>query len=416
MWMAIAPRAAGVPDDLGAPELPGSKSHTQRAMLLAAFVPGTRWLPGALHSADTERLAAALQRCGAGLHWQSDGLRVRGRAAGAAPDADVDLGDNGTALRMLLVLVPLLGGRLRVDGSERLRQRPIGPALQALAACGARVDGERLPCTVDGRGTHALPAVIDAAVTTQPASGALLALALRGGGELCVRAPAAVDYLQLTAALLAQCGCTVDVEQRGVDLQFRVGGELRLPDVLPIPADASARAFPLALAALHGRCFAGLLPPQPGDRHPDLGLDADLRALEAPGDLVLAGLHRRPDSVPALAVAAAVRAGTLRIAGVPSLRHKESDRLAALAAGITAAGAAAWTEGDDLLVQGPLRPSPSPRRLPAPADHRIVMALALLGTVLPKGVLVPHADAVGKSWPGFFAWLSRCAAVAAADG
>jgi 3-phosphoshikimate 1-carboxyvinyltransferase len=97
---------------------------------------------------------------------------------------------------------------------------------------------------------------------------------------------------------------------------------------------------------------------------------------------------------------------------LPALRDKESDRLQAIAAGLCAAGAGCRVEDDGLVVVGPLPRTPVvPRELPAVADHRIVMALSLLGTVLPGGVRVGNEQAVGKSWPAFFDWLGRAARV-----
>jgi 5-enolpyruvylshikimate-3-phosphate synthase len=192
---------------------------------------------------------------------------------------------------------------------------------------------------------------------------------------------------------------------------FTVAGALQPAGRIAIPPDASARAFPLALAAMHGRDAASLLPHDSGDPHPDWAIDQDLEALRDSGDVTLHGLSARPDCVPALSAVAAARQGSVRIADVPALRHKESDRLAAMAAGLTAAGAEASVDRDDLLVCGPLALATAARRLPAPADHRVVMALSLLGTVARHGVVLPHAEAVQKSWPGFFDWLARCALV-----
>lgn len=417
MWLAIRPRRGGLPEDLGAPVLPSSKSHTQRAMVLAAFLPGPWRLERALRSADTEVLAAALAACGARLEWRGDDLVVCGRDGTRPVDAALQLGDNGTALRLLATVVPLLGGRLRLDGSERLRQRPIDAALQPLRRLGAVVDGDSLPCAIDGGGVRALPGGIDGSITTQVGSGVLLAMALRSaaaGGDIArlrVERPAASAYLQLTAQVLSAFGCRVDSHRRGDDVEFTVAGELQPSGSMALPIDASARAFPLALAAMHGRDGGALLPARGDDPHPDWDLDADLAALQQPGDVTLPGLRRRPDCVPAVAAVAAVRAGAARLVALPALRHKESDRLAAMAAGLTAAGAHAAVEADDLLVRGPLRPAAGLRELPAPADHRVVMALALLGTVAAQGVAVPHAEAVQKSWPGFFDWLRRCASV-----
>ncbi len=419
--MLVRPRPDGVPADLGRPALPGSKSHTQRAMVLAAFG-GGRWeLEGALRAADTEVLAAALVACGACVDWHASGCTVTGRGGGEL-DVDVAVGENGTALRVLLLVVPLLGGRLRIDGGPGLRRRPLQPALLPLQAAGVAVAGTALPVVADGRGRRvALPPLL-ATTTTQAATGALLGLALRagrdgGGAELRVQRPRARGYLELTAAMLRTFGWQVAVAVVGDEVRYTVAGAAAAGGTVAIPGDPSARAFPLALAALHGLDGASVLPAPAGDPHPDLGIDADLRALGAAGGgpLRLETLGERPDCVPAVATVAATRTGATTLAALPALRHKESDRLAAMAAGLRAAGALCRDQGDDLLVAGPLPRLPAvPRELPTVPDHRIVMALSLLGTVLPAGVRVGHADAVGKSWPGFWDWLGRVAEVAPA--
>ncbi len=209
----------------------------------------------------------------------------------------------------------------------------------------------------------------------------------------------------MTAALSGRSGATGGfdaVHPPGVG----GGGELA------IPVDASARVFPLALAALHGMDGGLALPGIPGDPHPDWAVDGDLRSLAAAGEetLELRELASRPDCVPALAVVAANRPGFTRFLGLPALRKKESDRLAAMALGIEAAGATCAELPDGLIVEGPLVfPPGGPAALPTAPDHRVVMALSLLGTLGP--VLVQHSSAVAKSWPGFFDWLGRVAVV-----
>lgn len=418
MYVTVAPRPEGVAKDLGRPELPGSKSHTQRAMLLAAGAGRRVRLVGALRARDTEVLARALEALGARFEWDGADLVVDpGLARGAS--ADVDLEENGTALRTLLVVVPMLGGRLRVDGSPRLAERPVDEALEVLRRAGARVEGERLPLVVDGRTARAWDGLeVDARRTTQVASGVLAGLALRarlvgGGGGLVARAPSAPGYVRLTAHVAARLGWTVQVEERGADLGLRVVGTPRpAPAELRVPPDASALAFPLALAAMHGRAWRPRGLPA-GDPHPDLRVLEDVDALRtAPAgarfDLDLGG---HPDSFCALAALAATRAGVTRLAGAPALRLKESDRIAAMARGLAALGARVEELEDGLVVHGPIARGAGPVAVPATADHRVVMALALLGTVRAGGVRLPHPGAVAKSWPGFFDWLGRTARV-----
>lgn len=416
----IAPRPRGLPADLGAPVLPGSKSHTQRAMLLAAASGGRVRLQGALHAIDTDVLGIALESLGARVRADGDGFSIDGSWAPGTGADEVTMWENGTGLRMLLVVVPMLGGWLRVDGAERLRARPIDAVLELLAQGGVRVDGARLPLSVDGRRARwPQQLTVDAANTSQPASGALLGLALRcrrlgaPPSMLIVRRPAAGGYLQVTIEVLRQFGFAVDSDTIGDDVHVRIAdGAGTTPATYCVPPDASAMAFPMALAALHGLPLPGL---DGGASHPDARAADEWSRLitAAPGVAVaLDRIASHPDSFPALAVAATGRRGETRLGPAPALRHKECDRIAAMAAGLAAAGVDSQELRDGLVVRGPLVARAVRSELPAPADHRIVMALALLGTRTP--IRLPHADCVAKSWPAFWEWLARVAELTSA--
>jgi 3-phosphoshikimate 1-carboxyvinyltransferase len=416
--VSVDPLPGGVPADLGAPVLPGSKSHAQRALLLAAAGETERVrLAGACGTADVAVLARALAALGAGVAQEDQDLVAGGGLqSGARPVVSFD--ENGTALRLLLVAVPMLAGGLTADGAPGLRARPLHAVLELLAQGGAQVRGSALPLSVDGQGARwPSELTVDGALTSQPASGAMLGLALRcrrlgaGPATLCVRRPAAVGYLEMTAAVLDAFGYAAELRAAGDDLIARIGErDGRAPSRWQVPPDASAQVFPLTLAALHGQP----LPASASGTHPDAAAADALRALAqaAPGaPIALGGIAAHPDSFPALAVAAAARAGETTLGPAPSLRRKESDRIAAMAAGLAAAGVACRELGHGLVVRGPLPRGGERIALPATADHRVVMALALLGTLRP--IALPYRDAVGKSWPGFWEWLSRVADVRA---
>ncbi len=383
--------------------------------MLAAFCSGAWVLRGALRSEDTELLGQALERLGARVSWEDGGVAVEGREGGA-PEGEVFLGENATGLRLLLAVVPALGGRLTIDGRQPLRTRPLAPSLDLLRSIGAVVQGERLPVSATGVDARwPIPLEVDASTTTQVASGALLAVALaRGEDEVLVLNPSAPDYVRVTAQVCRQFGWRVTEVAQGKDLLFLVSGSARGGGDIIIPADPSARVFPLTLAALHGVNGPGILPRDEGDPHPDWAVDGDLEKLCAGGEetLELADIGRRPDCLPALTVMASSRPGFTRFVDLPALRKKESDRIAAMAVGLTAAGVTCVELPDGLIVEGPPDPSGvGPPVLPTAPDHRVVMALSLLGTVLEQGVVVENSQAVGKSWPGFFDWLGRVAVV-----
>jgi 3-phosphoshikimate 1-carboxyvinyltransferase len=418
---------SGIPVDLGAPALPGSKSHTQRALLLAmahdAVAP--RRLRGASAAHDVRVLAAALRALGAAIDEDADGLLVR-RGLPVAPRGAVDLAENGTALRMLPMVVALLGGAITVDAAPGLRRRPIDALATALTAAGLPSPAPGAwPWHLDARTAEWPDALaIDASTTTQVASGALIGMALRRAAglgptprALAIARPTAPGYIDLTARLARDFGFAVRLEPgpEPADLHAAVEGRSQpVPADHAIPPDPSAAVFVMALAALHGH-------DAPFDRvgddpHPELrGAREDLArlrdvALDAALELPVTD---HPDAFPALCiVAAATRRGETRLTGAAALRHKESDRIAAMHAGLSAAGVACDELPDGLVIRGPWRPPRQELTLPAPADHRIVMALALLGT-LPevRAITLPHRDAVDKSWPDFFDWVGRVADV-----
>ncbi|MCB9871318.1 MAG: hypothetical protein H6837_15790 [Planctomycetes bacterium] len=398
----VAPLPHGVPADAGAPELPPSKSHAQRALCLAAFLPGDITVEGVPDGRD----AAVLQR--ALVNWR------------AGP---VDLEDNGTALRVLSVLVPLAGEACVLHGHARLRARGAAASLAFLRSCGALVD-EGWPLRVDGRGV-AWPSTleVDARHTTQTASGVLLGAGVRlarASEPRCVviRAPTAPGYLAVTVEVLRTFGFAVALEEEGADLRVELHGytapvgEQRYR----VPADPSSAVFVRTLLAMHGMSAPMDAAPT---AHPDARFDEDVQRLcgAAPGaEVELEGLRSRPDGFPCLAALAALRPGRTVLAGAPALRDKESDRIAAMARALEALGATCRELPDGLVVDGPLPEAHGAIRVPAPPDHRVVMAVALLGTRLPHGLEVENPEAVAKSWPRFFDWLGRVAVVERPDG
>lgn len=410
---ALATPLTAVPN----PVLPGCKSSAQRALVLAGCRTGRSRLTGVTGNADVAALVAVLGANGRPVQEDMPGeLSVAGRPIARGERWRADVGESGTAARLLLAVVPLAGGVLELDGAVGLRARPMHAAVRMLRAAGVVVSGEALPLVADGSGlaTNGPRRIeVDASVTTQVASGAMLALALGEGGEVQARRAAAVGYLELTAGVLQQLGVPVEVENRGELWQARVGRAESSGFDYAVPRDASARTFGLGLAALHGLPAPAALAATSFARHPELAVDADLAILSAPGDdeRWLRGLAARPDAVPMLAVLAATRRGRTWLPSLPNLRHKESDRLAALVQALRALGAMAEVVEDGLAIQGPVGPAQQPQPVPAPADHRIVMALAVLGSALPGGLVLEPAAAVAKSWPGFWDWLRQAAHV-----
>lgn len=416
----VRPRAGGVPEDLGCPVLPRSKSHAQRALVVGGLGAGELRITHLPDADDVAVMRAAIEALGARVRDEGEG-RVVVVASAALPRGAVECGDNGTALRTLLVAVGLLGGGATFTASERLRARPLEAARSLLASLGVEVS-PAWPLQLKANPGLRLPAqlAVDASTTTQPASGALLGMACRARRGLPTVPVATVGaraagYLALTVEVLEALGCDTVASGTG----YRVTASSRPAAEYDVPLDASAVAFPAALAAMHGHRDVGarVAGGTPRDRHPDWGVLDDLRRIHAAtagSALELTDLGSRPDTFPALCVVAAMRAGTTVLRGAPALRGKESDRIAAMAAGLRPLGVACEERPDGLVVHGRAAfadDGGGPVALPAPADHRVVMALALLGTRCPSGVSLPHPGAVRKSWPGYFAWLARVATV-----
>ena len=448
--MRVTPRTAGIEASPLA-GVPRSKSHTQRALLIGAARGGATTIRRPLVAIDTVTLATALTalgapaaRAGGSEHSAGETWTVTGGLKHGVVGR-VDVEENGTALRTLSMVVPLCGGRLSLDARPGLRRRPHAGAWTTLRSWGARVQTEEWPVQIDGSSLVLPdPLQIDIANTTQFASGALLGLAARHRLGLptptAARLRAARDpgYLELTASMLRASGFELETQtepataDRDAVVRCQLQGwQAVKPWTVDVPIDPSSATFAHVLAALHrhqnseaewhlqpardrtARAEAGRAETGEPDPHPERAVVHDIRHLlgAPPGSrLELDGVSERPDAFPALAVLAAHRPHTTRFANLSVLRGKESDRIAAIERGLHACGVECDSTPDSLTVTGPIRRR-GPVVIPCPPDHRIVMAFALLGSVLDGGVEVDQPQAVQKSWPKFFEWLGAFATV-----
>jgi 3-phosphoshikimate 1-carboxyvinyltransferase len=407
--------------------VPPSKSGTNRALLAAVLSGEPLEIAGPLESDDTAALRSCLAAMGATITESPGGWTVRGplRASpgGSSAATALDAADSGTAARFLAAAAAVLPGRFSLDGSARLRERPMGELVDALRTAGARITyvGREgyLPLAIEGGGLESATVTVDASRSSQFVSALLLgALAVDGG--LRVRAAgevASASYVGMTVETLRALGHEVAEEADGIAVR-RGSRPARRYDV---PGDYSS-AVPLlsALTVAGGRIrLLGLRWPS---------ADADARALPVLATMGLEiegspetveGAARGgrlrpvtvratdfPDAVPALAAAAAFAEGSSRFEGVGHLRLKESDRLAALVELLSAAGAHAAAAGDALVVTGPASPPTRPTRLRTHRDHRMAMAAGILALRLP-GLLVEDPGCVSKSYAGFFRDLQR---------
>jgi 3-phosphoshikimate 1-carboxyvinyltransferase len=404
---------------------PPSKSVTQRAILAAALARGRSILRSPLLADDPRHLLAALEAVGiaARVDGSADppAIDIEGRGGEIpAASASVSVGNAGTAMRFLAAVLSLGRGRYVIDGDRRMRERPIEELLAALRSLGASAESIRgdgcPPVRVGGRGIPGGAARLSGSKSSQYLSALLLAapaaasdVAIEIDGELVSR-----PYVDLTIAVMRRFGVEVEREPAGAAARrFTVrSGQAYRPLDLAIEGDYSSASYFFAAAAVTGGrvAVAGL---DPDSRQGDAGLLGLLERMgcrveraasgitvEGAGSLrgIEADLAGMPDVAPTLAVTALFARGPTRIGGVPHLRLKETDRIAALVTEIRRLGGEAAATPDGLTIT----PRPlSGARVETYRDHRMAMAFAIAGLRVP-GVVIADPGCVSKSFPGFW--------------
>ena len=388
--------------------VPGSKSLTNRALVAAALLPGESRLLHPLDADDTRTLARCLSLLGAEVALDREVWRVRGPLRPPGGELLLDVGPAGTPARFLLALCAALPGVFVLDGSERMRERPMGPLVGALEELGARIEplGREgsLPLRIRGRRLSGGRVAIRGDVSSQFVSALLLAGPLLDGGlEPVVAGPLA-------------SGAYVTLTRQVIDV-FRNG-----PASWRVPGDDSAACFPIAGAVASGGRVAveGL---EPGSAQPDavfrtwatlagarLSWERDDLVVDASGigppRPMEADVDPAPDAALPLAAMLAFAGGTSWLRGVSRLREKESDRLESAVELLEAAGARSGIEEDGagrplLRIDG-ASGLPRAASFHAREDHRVAMAAAVLALSLPSGSTLDTPDVVRKSYPGFF--------------
>jgi 3-phosphoshikimate 1-carboxyvinyltransferase len=418
----------------GALRVPGDKSISHRALMFGALAIGETRITGLLEGEDVLRTAAAMRALGAEVVVAADGAwHVAGRGIGGLTEpADVlDMGNSGTAARLLCGILASHDLFAVMTGDASLRRRPMRRVIEPLSACGARFNtrtGGRLPLAVQGA-VKALPVEYRVPVASAQVKSAVLLAGLNAPGTTCVEEPEATrDH---TENMLRHFGAELHVEPAGRGRVIALHGqpELRAADI-SVPGDPSSAAFPLTAALLvPGSCVrveaVGLNPLRIGLFTTLAEMGADLRIEnqrmeggEPIGDLVagyapLRGLDVPPDRAPTmideypiLAVAAACAEGTTRMRGLGELRVKESDRLAATAAMLRANGVRVEIAGDDLLVHGSGQLPRGGGLVATHMDHRIAMSGLILGLVAQEPVQVDDAAFIDTSFPNFVSLMS----------
>ncbi len=393
----------------GSVTLPGSKSITNRALLLAGLATGTSRLSGALKSDDTAVMAGALRQMGVPVAEPDEtSFIVTGAGWLAAPDGPLALGNAGTATRFLTAAAALAPGDVLIDGDAHMRKRPIAPLVAALRRLGVDI-ADTLGCPpvlVRGQGGFAGGRVeVDGGLSSQYVS-ALLMLGACGRGPVEValtgREIGARGYIDLTLAAMAAFGAQVEAVG---DAAWRMAPTgYRAADV-GIEPDASAATYLWAAEALTGGAIdLGFRPD--ASSQPDARAYGIIRAF--PHLPAVIDGSQMQDAVPTLAVLAAFNATPVRFTGIANLRVKECDRVAALAAELSRIVPGLGREdGDDLVVAADpaLAGSVRPVRIETYSDHRIAMSLALAGLRL-EGITILDPGCVAKTYPGFWATLA----------
>ncbi|MGQ0636338.1 MAG: 3-phosphoshikimate 1-carboxyvinyltransferase [Planctomycetaceae bacterium] len=401
---------------------PGSKSLTNRALIVAGLAQGESILTGVLESDDTRVMLDSLARLGVSLTHDPRGAAVRLVGCGGKPPAqaaELWLENSGTSMRFLTAVCSLGTGRYRLDGNARMRERPIGELVNALkqlgggAACES--GGDCPPVIVEACGLSGGKARVGGEISSQFLSALLMAVpAARAQVQIEVAGKQVSEpYVEMTLRVMAAFGVSVDSPAPGV---YRVEPQTYRGREYAIEPDASAASYFFAAAAITGGevTVAGLTRDS---------LQGDVRfvdALECMGcEVVYAAdgitvrggalhgidvdMNAISDTAQTLAALAPFAAGPTRIRNIAHVRHKETDRIVALKNELQRIGQTVEEHADGLTIH------PAPLRagtVETYNDHRMAMSFALVGLRAP-GVRIANPGCVGKTYPRFFEDLRR---------
>ena len=419
--------------------VPGDKSISHRALILAAMTVGESTVAGLLEGEDVLNTARAMRALGARLDRGEDGIwRIHGVGVGgfAEPSGPLDFGNSGTGCRLAIGAVAGSPISATFDGDASLRKRPMRRVLDPLEKMGARVlsaaEGGRLPLTLQGAAAP-IPIEYESPVPSAQLKSAVLLAGLAAPGETTViEAEATRDH---TERLLKHFGAKLVSKPHGEHgRRITLTGQPELePSSVVVPADPSSAAFPLVGALivpgselifnavmtnpLRTGLFATLREMgakiEELEKRDDGGEEvADLRVTFCP----LKGVEVPPERAPSmideyliLAVAAAFAEGTTRMRGLKELRVKESDRLAATADMLRVNGVAVEIEGDDLIVHGKGSVAGG-GEVKTHMDHRIAMSALVMGLASDNPVRIDDSAFIATSFPGFVDLMKRLGA------
>jgi len=401
--------------------IPGSKSYTHRTLIAASLAKGESVLINALRSEDTEYTAQGLIKFGVPVAAEGNSFCVQGTGGRLKPGAEkIYVGNSGTSMRFLTALAALRHGRTLLDGTERMRLRPITPLLDGLVALGVKAYSQEgngyPPVIIESQGLWGGVTRIDGGASSQFLSALLLVSPLAQGdlrlevmGHLASR-----PYVDMTREVMRSFG--VEVQTSGDQAYLVRAGQRYAPQKYKVEGDASNASYFLAAAAVtRGRVRVENF--RPASVQGDSGF---LPILEKMGCTVIRGenfaevqgrelrgvevdMNAMPDLVPTLAVTASFARGKTVLQNIGHLRWKESDRIAALAVELAKMGVVVEEGKDWLAVEGS---KVRGAEIETYDDHRLAMSFAIAGLVTP-GIKIKGEQCVDKSFPGFWETIKK---------
>lgn len=396
---------------------PGSKSLTNRALIIAALATGQTRLTGVLDSEDTRVMIESLRRLGVGVRPDVNAKTIDVAGCGGRPpagEAELWLENSGTSIRFLTALCALGHGRFRLDGSSRMRERPIGDLVEAMRPLGANLNcklgTDCPPLVVSANGLTGGSTTVAGNISSQYLSAILMAAP-------CANTPVEIDvrgelvskpYVDMTLGVMAQFGVEVSSHDHQ---QFRIEPQIYRGTQYDIEPDASAASYLFGAAAVTG----GEVTVEGLNQYALQGDIHFVDALEKMGCQVAYGedsitvrggeltgididMNAISDTAQTLAVVALFASGPTRIRNVAHMRHKETDRVFALVEEIRRMGVEAEEHEDGLtIVPGTI----SPATIQTYDDHRMAMSFALAGLRV-DGIRIADPGCTGKTYPDFF--------------
>jgi 3-phosphoshikimate 1-carboxyvinyltransferase len=401
--------------------VPGDKSISHRSIILSSIATGVSHISGFLQGEDSLNTIAAFQQMGVDIERDGDQVKVAGAGLHGlcAPAGDLQMGNSGTAMRLMLGLLAGQGFDSRLIGDASLSSRPMLRVIEPLQAMGASIESEaggRAPLRIlASKGLHAIK--YDMPVASAQVKSCLLLAGLYADGETVVREPAPTrDHSE---RMLRAYGC--EVVSAGAEIRFRGGQQLMACDV-EVPADISSAAFFMVAASIAEGSditlqHVGVNPTRTGvidilklmganlelQNRRDIGGEpvADIRVrsarltgIDIPPELVPLAI----DEFPVLFVAAACANGTTRLSDAEELRVKESDRIQVMADGLTELGIVTRVKVDGIVIEGGRMGGGN---VDSHGDHRIAMAFSIASLRTERELRINDCANVNTSFPGF---------------